>query len=117
MPPARATARPLPTLARLRPTVALVTLGFTVLTAVALVRHGYVGLFEIGLADTAAAQILFDLVIMASLAFGWVFVDARERGVSPWPYAAVTLTFGSFGPLAYLLLRRAPAAGRVEANT
>jgi hypothetical protein len=31
--------------------------------------------------------------------------DARARGRSAWPFIALTLAAGSFGPLAYLLVR------------
>ncbi len=31
--------------------------------------------------------------------------DAKRRGISPWPYFAVTLVAGSIGILAYLVAR------------
>ena len=40
----------------------------------------------------------------------WVYVDAKERGVSPWPYLILTLGTGSVGTLLYLLVRERPGA-------
>jgi hypothetical protein len=38
--------------------------------------------------------------------------DAKKTGRSPWPWVALTLATGSFGPLLYILF-----AGNSESNT
>jgi hypothetical protein len=51
-------------------------------------------------------------VILAVLASIWMVRDARERGLSAWPFILVTLVAGSFGPLLYLLTREIRATAR-----
>ena len=44
----------------------------------------------------------------------WVYLDARERGVSPWivsPLLLVVIMFGPLGLLAYLAVRSVPRTG------
>jgi hypothetical protein len=88
-----------------------VIIGFGVLTAIALMDVGYVGIIAPQFRSWGAAQVLADLVIVALLACIWMYDDARSRGVSPWPFIAITLVAGAFGPLTYLVMRelRAPA--------
>ena len=38
-----------------------------------------------------------DLVILAVLACIWMVKDAPARGLSPWPFVALTVVLGSFG--------------------
>jgi len=87
-----------------------VILGFGVLTAVALVDVGYLGIFDTHLQNWGGTQVLVDLVIVAGLACIWMVRDARERGLSPWPFVAITFVAGSFGPLLYLVVREVRAA-------
>lgn len=68
-------------------------------------QFGYFGIWQAGIANPAALQVLLDLVIVCALASIWMIVDARRRGRTAWPFVAITLTAGSFGPLLYLLLR------------
>lgn len=78
---------------------------FGILTAHAIEVHGYVGFFE-ALATSAAGVTAFaDLAIALSLALLWMWSDSQERGLPLWPYALLTLFFGSAGPLAYLIHR------------
>jgi hypothetical protein len=87
-------------------------LGFGVLSAIALMDVGYFGIIEVLFQGWGAAQVFVDLVIVGLLACVWMTADARERGVSAWPFIAITLVAGSFGPLLYLVTRelRAGAA-------
>jgi hypothetical protein len=85
--------------------LAFVLVDFSVLSAFAIADVGYLGIFRAGLANWGAAQILADLVILCVLAMLWMHGDARTRGSNPWPFIAVTAVAGSFGLLAYLLLR------------
>lgn len=90
--------------------LSIVLIGFLALTACAVSQVGYVGILEGGLASWGSVQIFADLVIACSLAVVWMVVDARERGLNPWPFVVVTLFAGSFGPLLYLLRRGRAAA-------
>lgn len=90
----------------------LVLVPFSLLSLVALSKHGYWGLFEPAFHSFAAAQVLVDLVIALGLFLAWLWRDAREVGRSPWPWLALTLAAGSFGPLLYLLTRKATTEGK-----
>ena len=81
-----------------------ITLDFALLSAYALLQHGYWGIFEYQLATPAGWQVLADLVIVCLLAMGWMIQDARKTGRSVWPYLLVTVFLGAFGPLSYLLV-------------
>jgi len=83
--------------------VGFVLVDFTALTVVAVERYGYVGFFRTLFSTLVGAQILVDLSIALSLVLYWMWRDARRRNASFLPYAALTLTFGSVGPLVYLL--------------
>lgn len=85
---------------------------FTAVTAYALADVGYLGVIEQLLAGPANWQIAFDLVAALLLVLVFVFRDARARGRNPWPYLAMTLALGSFGPLLYFALARAPHSER-----
>lgn len=65
---------------------------------------GYFGIWQAGLATPGSAQVLADLVICALLICAWMLQDARSRGGNAWPYVALTLCAGAFGPLLYLLI-------------
>lgn len=89
----------------------IVILAFGALTVMALLDVGYFGIFLPHFQSLGAGQVLADLVILAILACFWMIGDSRHSGVSPWPYIAITLVAGSFGPLFYLVARelRGPA--------
>lgn len=99
------TNRPEPTLPR--PVLVAVLLAFGALSAVAMWRHGYWGIFQPLVSSWAGAQVLADLAIALVLWLAWMWRDTRAIGRKPWPWVALTLTAGSFGPLLYLLTRRA----------
>lgn len=79
--------------------------GFALLTALALLDVGYFGILKPHFLSWGAGQVFADLVIALTLACIWMFRDAREHEMSAWPFIAITLVMGSFGPLAYLLMR------------
>lgn len=95
----------------------LVLTAFTGLTLWGIHVHGYLGFFEALGSTTAGVVVFVDLVIALTLALLWMQSDARERGLPLLPYAALTLAFGSVGPLAYLIHRelRARTPRRVAA--
>lgn len=39
------------------------------------------------------------------LATGWLRLDARARGLNPWPWVLATPFLGSISPLTYLVYR------------
>jgi len=85
--------------------LAVVLADFLCLTAYAVYAHGYVGFFELALANAATVTVLTDLTIALSLILYWMWNDARARGLSPLPYVLLTLALGSVGPLLYLIRR------------
>lgn len=87
--------------------VLVVVLGvFSALTAAAVWRHGYWGIFEHQVQNAAGLQVLADLGIALALVLVWLWRDAKATGRNPWPWLVLTLAAGSFGPLLYLLIRR-----------
>ena len=74
---------------------------FSVLSAIAVWRHGYWGILEPHFQSFGAAQVLADLVIALSLFIVWLWHDAKATGRNPWPWIVLTLVAGSFGPLIY----------------
>jgi hypothetical protein len=79
---------------------------FGALSAAALWQHGYFGIFALHFKTFGGAQVLTDLVIALTLVMVWMWRDARASGRNVWPWIAMTLAFGSFGPLLYLLSRK-----------
>jgi len=67
--------------------------------------HGYTGFLALAGREPWALQMLLDLVIACSFALGWMWTDARRRGIAAWPYLVVTLFLGSIGLLAYTVRR------------
>jgi hypothetical protein len=94
-------------------TLLIITLlAFGALTAMALAHHGYFGIFALHFQTWGGMQVLIDLVIALTLVMIWMWRDARATGRNVWPWIAATLALGSFGPLLYLLTRKAaPASG------
>ena len=91
----------------------LVTAAFTVLTGLALIDVGYMGILEPHFQAWGAAQVFFDLVILAALSCVWMVRDARVHGRNPWPYVVLTLAAGCYGILSYLIVGEL-SAGRKE---
>ncbi len=81
---------------------------FGALTAVALGHHGYRGIFDAIFQSWAGIQVLVDLAIALTLVLVWMWRDAKALRRNVWPYVLITLTAGVFGPLLYLLTRKAP---------
>ena len=72
-------------------------------SAVALWEHGYFGVWRAAFSNSATVQVLVDLSISLVLVTTWMVRDARRRGESAGMYLWITLFFGAFGPLLYLL--------------
>lgn len=88
-----------------RALIAVTLVLFSVLSAAALWQHGYFGIFALHFQTFGGAQVLTDLVIALVLVMVWMWHDARAAGRRFWPWCALTLAFGSYGPLLYLLAR------------
>lgn len=91
-----------------------VTAAFAVLTSIALFDVGYFGIIKPHFKSWGAGQVFADLVILGVLAITWMVRDGRERGLNPWPFVAITLAAGSFGPLGYLITRELRAIRRAR---
>ncbi len=87
--------------------LSLVLLDLLAVEAYAVYHYGYLGFFDLLLANAATVSVLVDLTIALALVMAWMWRDARARGVSPVPYVVLTLLLGSVGPLAYLIRREA----------
>jgi hypothetical protein len=85
--------------------IGAVTLAFGALTAVALWQHGYWGIVAPHFQSFGAGQVMADLIIALCFVMAWLFRDAHATGRNPWPWFALTLVLGSFGPLGYWLTR------------
>jgi hypothetical protein len=83
----------------------IVLTAFLVLTGYAVWQHGYLGLLEWAFLNSATTQIFVDLVIACTLILVWMWDDAKRHGISPLPFALLTIGAGSIGPLAYLIRR------------
>ena len=89
---------------------------FSVLTALALMDVGYLGILAPHFQSWGGGQVLTDLVIVCTLACIWMLADARTSGVNAWPFLVITLFLGSFGPLFYLVAREVRASARRQAS-
>lgn len=89
-----------------------VTTAFSVFTAWVLARTGLVGFYEQLLGTPAGWQVFADIVIALVLVLAWMWRDAAGAGRRFWPYALLTLTLGSIGPLLYLLWTPSAALAR-----
>lgn len=82
----------------------LVLLLFLGLTAMALLHHGYIGIFTSHLDNYAGMQVFTDLVIALGLFMVWLWHDAKNNNRNPWPWLIGTCTTGSIAPLIYLII-------------
>lgn len=97
----------------LRVLFALVVAVYVVVSVVATVEQGYVAIFTETMASWASAQVFLDLCVALFLVGGRMRDDARERGVTVWPFLLAIPFVGSAAPLAWIALsevqrRRAP---------
>ncbi|MCA9779562.1 MAG: DUF2834 domain-containing protein [Candidatus Eremiobacteraeota bacterium] len=86
-----------------RPKILILAIFLAIPSVFAMLDYGYIGFFPAALANSASKQVFCDLIVSLSLVCTWLVRDARKRGISVMPYVVVTVLFGSFGPLLYLL--------------
>ncbi len=82
---------------------------FGALTAAALWQTGFTGILDWHVKSLGGGQVLADLVIAVVLAMVWMWHDAKATGRNVWPWLALSLLAGSFGPLLYLATARSKA--------
>jgi hypothetical protein len=83
----------------------LILLAFAAYTALVIVDYGVIGFVEAVSDNTAVMQVGLDLVIAIAIALGFVYGDAKRRGLPFVPYLIATVFLGSIGLLAYLFHR------------
>jgi hypothetical protein len=104
--PARATAGGAPS--RTSTVVAAIVLaGFGAFSIWVVATQGYTGFLSLAGREPWGLQMLLDLVIALTIAFGWLRSDARRRGIAAWPFFIVTIALGSIGILGYCVRRAA----------
>jgi len=84
--------------------VALVLVAFAGPNVYVVWQYGYLGFWQLVTANAATIAAMVDLTIALALVTVWMWRDARARGVSLAPYLVLTATFGSIGPLLYLVV-------------
>ncbi|MBZ5708176.1 hypothetical protein [Nannocystis pusilla] len=92
--------------------LAVLALDFLALSAYVVANHGYVGMFVELFSTWPGILTGVDLTLALLMIMSWMLVDARKHGLGVVPYLAVTLAFGSLGPLAYLIRRERALRGR-----
>jgi hypothetical protein len=83
----------------------LVLAAFGVFSTWVVYREGYLGFLTLADREPWALQMLLDLVIACTVAIGWVRADGKKRGITTWPFVALTVFLGSIGVLWYLVRR------------
>lgn len=82
---------------------------FAALTTYAMLNGGISGILSFH-QSPGGWQVFIDLVIALLLLLTFLVPHARARGRNPWPFVALTLALGSFGPLLYFALGRSEAS-------
>jgi len=83
----------------------IVLLGFAGFTGYCLYEYGPGGLFRLAFENPVSTLLMTDLTISLVIVLVWLGADAEEHHISMLPYIALTLLFGSVGPLLYLIRR------------
>ncbi|MGK0373635.1 MAG: RsiW-degrading membrane proteinase PrsW (M82 family) [Arenicella sp.] len=80
---------------------------FSALTAYAVFKVGYIGIFDYHRHSPAGWQVFTDLVIACILCMGWLISEAKRNNRNPWQFVVITLFLGLFGPLLYIVTDKA----------
>jgi hypothetical protein len=84
----------------------LVFIAFTGWSTLVSIENGYWGFIDVALAGDWQSQVFIDLCIGLTIALGGMKKDARQQGITFWPYLVATPFLGSISPLAYLIHRQ-----------
>jgi len=87
-------------------TLIVILVAFTAYSTWVTLTKGYTGFLTLAWAEPWGMQILLDLCIALTLAWGGLRRDARAVGINPWPYLIATPFIGSISPLAYMVHRQ-----------
>jgi|JI7StandDraft_1071085.scaffolds.fasta_scaffold325851_1 hypothetical protein len=80
-------------------------LAFSALTAWCFIRPDLLDIALEMIKNPVGLQVSADLIVSMSILLGFIWKDARKRGISPLPYVLFGLTCGSFSPLLYMIHR------------
>lgn len=86
--------------------LAFLFVDFAAFTAWTIAEHG-TGWIAAALATPASIQVAIDLCFSMVVASGWMWRDAKARGINPMPYLLAVPLTGSLSLLAYLYRREA----------
>jgi hypothetical protein len=86
-----------------KPILTVILIAFSIQGVYVLYQVGYWNIWIHNLNHLAGQQVFADLLISLSLVMVWMWQDAKATGRKIWPWLALTLAAGSFGPLIYLL--------------
>ncbi len=95
----------------LRIALGFVLAAFAALTAYTVHRYGAAESLALCFTNAATVTLFVDASIALGLIVIWMWQDARARGRSWLPYALLTVTAGSVGPLLYLVAGRSAGTG------
>jgi len=100
----------------LRIVFALVLVVYAVVSAVAMYEQGYVALFTETTRSWASAQVFLDLTVALFLVGGTMRNDARDRGVTVWPFLLALPFLGSAAALGWIAWREVQRREAVPAT-
>ena len=84
-----------------RALAAFVLFDFTLFTGWVLLSQNNGALFRDLLGNPWGVQVFIDLCLAALFASGWIYRDAKRRGLNPWPWILAMVPTGSISLLAY----------------
>ncbi len=83
----------------------VVLVAFSAFSTVVVMAEGYWGFLTLAANEPWGLQVFLDLTLAMGMLWLFLWGDAREQGISPWPYLIATPFVGSMSPLVYLIHR------------
>lgn len=78
---------------------------FTLYTIVVAIEHGPLGFLAVIVEGGWSTQVFLDVVLALLGFYTLAAPDAKQHGISVWPYFVASLGLGSIGMLAYFVHR------------